>query len=921
MNEDESIEIETEDGEVIKIEIDRIKDEEIKAIKDQVTPKFGIDYFTPEQVSEIAINATPILGVDYLTPSEVDNIKKSIKPIAGIDYEIPPAEVVDINKIVKEVSKKIPKVKDIDKTAIVSEVLSKIPKLEPFKLELTQEDLLNRINKYDKDIDWKVLKNIPYDVLHGGKSSGKIGRGGATRFTQLVDAPSSYSGQAGKFPKVKATEDGLEFATVSVSTPSLQQVTDVGATTTNDIIVPDEAYGAGWNGSLEVPTKNALYDKIETLGSGASIGGTITNGTAGSVLFVNPNSTLAQDNEDFYYEPTEKRLSLFTTLGTELLTNGTFTGGSSPWTLNSGWAYSSNSVSHTSNGTGTLTQNVAIPAFREHLLVYTISGLTVGSVNVTLNMGTGSYSGASRTANGTYSERINLSFPATSVNFVPSNTARLTVDSVSLKPLIGTNTKVNLSVGGVSVEGSWSNGSPNTTRAFTFSNDGSYTWTDYRFNGTLRVAQGANNSGGMDFYTSGGNYVAFYSGSAGFGSTTLYSYNYPTAFVHYSEGRFGTKVLAGSLGTPTSTLQSAGGLGLKVKKIFASQTLDNTATHWLSDASTASACTGTPSVTACSTYSGSGQSVCESHLPCTYFAGSSCSSFDYESGMSTCSSTSGCTVVTSSCTGGDETTCLANDDAYGGSCAWTLGSNTCPSFSDYTTCDANSPCYSDNSGDCNTLSDGGGDGTACATQPQCSYDSMSGTCSGSYFTSCAGDNSAYSCTGSYNTGTCSGSYGVSCNGTVSCSSYTSSGPCTAESGCSYTTALTLSLPSILTYPDMTAWILNDASGGADTIIVPSSGETINGASSFTLSNYRDGIHIAPYNDSRDCSSFNEGACTPSGCTKNYTSCSWNSGDNTCSGNAVCVGVGDQASCEATTYFTSCSGSYVVSTDWRIWSRT
>ena len=40
---------------------------------------------------------------------------------------------------------------------------------------------------------------------------------------------------------------------------------------TNDVTVPDEAYGVGWNGSLEVPTKNALYDKIETLGgSGAS---------------------------------------------------------------------------------------------------------------------------------------------------------------------------------------------------------------------------------------------------------------------------------------------------------------------------------------------------------------------------------------------------------------------------------------------------------------------------------------------------------------------------------------------------------------------------------------------------------------------------------------------------------------------------
>jgi len=36
-----------------------------------------------------------------------------------------------------------------------------------------------------------------------------------------------------------------------------------------DITVPDEVYGSGWNGSLEVPTKNAVYDKIETL-SGAT---------------------------------------------------------------------------------------------------------------------------------------------------------------------------------------------------------------------------------------------------------------------------------------------------------------------------------------------------------------------------------------------------------------------------------------------------------------------------------------------------------------------------------------------------------------------------------------------------------------------------------------------------------------------------
>jgi len=36
---------------------------------------------------------------------------------------------------------------------------------------------------------------------------------------------------------------------------------------TGDVTVSDEAYGVGWNGVAEVPTKNAVYDKIETLAS------------------------------------------------------------------------------------------------------------------------------------------------------------------------------------------------------------------------------------------------------------------------------------------------------------------------------------------------------------------------------------------------------------------------------------------------------------------------------------------------------------------------------------------------------------------------------------------------------------------------------------------------------------------------------
>lgn len=42
-------------------------------------------------------------------------------------------------------------------------------------------------------------------------------------------------------------------------------------TFTSDPVIPDEVYGAGWNGSLEPPTKNSVYDKIETISAGSGV--------------------------------------------------------------------------------------------------------------------------------------------------------------------------------------------------------------------------------------------------------------------------------------------------------------------------------------------------------------------------------------------------------------------------------------------------------------------------------------------------------------------------------------------------------------------------------------------------------------------------------------------------------------------------
>lgn len=41
-----------------------------------------------------------------------------------------------------------------------------------------------------------------------------------------------------------------------------------GGTFGGDIVVPAEVYGVGWNGSNEAPTKNDVYDKIETVVGG-----------------------------------------------------------------------------------------------------------------------------------------------------------------------------------------------------------------------------------------------------------------------------------------------------------------------------------------------------------------------------------------------------------------------------------------------------------------------------------------------------------------------------------------------------------------------------------------------------------------------------------------------------------------------------
>jgi hypothetical protein len=103
------------------------------------------------------------------------------------------------------------------------------------------------------------------DTMTGDLTFFKAGGGGRIHFTDSVGATNAdiISNGVGDI-----TVWANEFQILPFSGLSTNIYIDGAAEFTGDIIVPDEVYGTGWNGSMEVPTKNALWDKIETLGAG-----------------------------------------------------------------------------------------------------------------------------------------------------------------------------------------------------------------------------------------------------------------------------------------------------------------------------------------------------------------------------------------------------------------------------------------------------------------------------------------------------------------------------------------------------------------------------------------------------------------------------------------------------------------------------
>lgn len=180
-------------------------------------------------------------------------------------------------------------------------VLSLIPEVEiP---ELAPKDLIEKINKA-KTAKISRARVEGMDELEGlAKSANKN-----------VQNILSLGGSRQTIIKNNGSLTGTGVTTINFTGGT---VTKVG--NGEEITVPLGGTGGGQVNSVVAGT-NVTVDSTDpanpivssTGGGSPSIGGTITSGTTGSILFVNPTATIAQDNANFFWDETNKRLGIGT---------------------------------------------------------------------------------------------------------------------------------------------------------------------------------------------------------------------------------------------------------------------------------------------------------------------------------------------------------------------------------------------------------------------------------------------------------------------------------------------------------------------------------------------------------------------------------------------------------------------------------
>lgn len=146
---------------------------------------------------------------------------------------------------------------------------------------------------------------------------------------------------------------------------------------------------------------------------------------------------LMQEDDDMCVQwkqtPRASTEHIYGDLQTDVVINGNFTGNADDWTLEAGWAYGSNAITHTP-GAANLAYQV-MPAFiatNSFIVTFTVSGRTAGTVRCVLGVGAGGTQGTIRSTNATFTETLSFGdAPVDNVfSFEPDAAFDGTIDSV-----------------------------------------------------------------------------------------------------------------------------------------------------------------------------------------------------------------------------------------------------------------------------------------------------------------------------------------------------------------------------------------------------------------------------------------------------------------------------------------------------------
>ena len=178
---------------------------------------------------------------------------------------------------------------------------------------------------------------------------------------------------------------------------------------------------------------------IETVGNGIPRIDFLGN-TQGALKLEPQRTNLITYSEDFprnYW--TKSGASIQgdpSTLGSELVTHGSFTGSASGWALGTGWAYSSNAINATSTSSVCYQDIAAMQSNITYTVTYQISNYSGGNIQWRFG-GTGTVDGATRNANGTYTESFTNSSSGDKRLFLSPSGFTGTIDNVSVKEVQG----------------------------------------------------------------------------------------------------------------------------------------------------------------------------------------------------------------------------------------------------------------------------------------------------------------------------------------------------------------------------------------------------------------------------------------------------------------------------------------------------